>query len=74
MENETIDIDTIAERLVDFVGSSGCCLFAGAGVGMHADLPSWEDYLEYLAKITTGYEEETATLIRKRIASGHYPQ
>ena len=72
MENETVDIETLTERLVDFVGSSGCCLFAGAGVGMHADLPSWEGYVEYLSKITMQYEKETATLMRKRIASGHY--
>jgi len=49
-------------------------LFAGAGVGQRAGLPTWDGYLEYLASVAENYEKETALLMRKRIRSRLYPE
>lgn len=69
---EIVSKNTLTIKIIEFVSTSGCCLFAGAGVGMRANLPSWKEYLEHLANVACSYEEETATLMRKRISTEHY--
>ncbi|MBC8417884.1 MAG: hypothetical protein H8E10_04750 [Desulfobacterales bacterium] len=63
------EVSKLATRIKDFVSKASSCLFAGAGVGQKAGLPSWEKYLEHLAIIAESYEKETAQLMRKRISS-----
>jgi hypothetical protein len=62
----------LASRIIEHTVQQGSCLFAGAGVGQRAGLPGWAEYLEHLACVANDYEEETAVLIRKRVAGGHY--
>jgi hypothetical protein len=64
--------EELTSRIIDFVRQKGSCLFAGAGVGRKAGLPSWSEYLEHLARVADLYEKETAVLIRKRVKTGHY--
>jgi len=64
--------EQLTSRIVDFVQQRGSCLFAGAGVGKRAGLPTWLEYFEYLASVAGRYEEETAVLMCKRLKTCHY--
>jgi len=64
--------ERLASRIVDHTVQQGSCLFAGSGVGRRAGLPLWPEYLEHLVSVAENYETETAALIRKRVATGHY--
>jgi hypothetical protein len=64
--------EELASRIVDFVQQRGSCLFAGAGVGKRAGLPTWLEHLEYLASVAGRYEKETEVLMRKRLKTRHY--
>lgn len=64
--------ERLTSRIVDFTRQKGSCLFAGAGVGKKAGLPSWSEYLEHLARVAERYEKETAVLIRKRVRTRRY--
>lgn len=70
----TLSKEELTSRIIDFVRQKGSCLFAGAGVGKRAGLPTWPEYLEYLASVAGRYEEETAALMRKRLKTNHYLQ
>ncbi len=64
------DPNELSVVINDFVSQNGSCLFAGAGVGQKAGLPTWKRYLKHLATVASKYEPETETLMRKRIDSG----
>ena len=57
----------LASRIQNFAMQKVSCLFAGAGVGQQAGLPSWKKYLQHLADVARKYEKETAALMVKRI-------
>ena len=64
--------EKLAEKILAFVAQRGSCLFAGAGVGKKAGLPSWPEYLAHLSSVAGQYEEETAILMRKRVVENYY--
>lgn len=45
-------------------------LFAGAGVGVHAGLKNWNDFISHLIQVAENYEPETATLMKVRSKAG----
>ena len=59
-------------RIKDFVRQRGSCLFAGAGVGKRAGLPSWDEYLDHLATVAGRYEKGIEAVMRKRWTAGLY--
>lgn len=62
----------IAETIQNFLASSkNPALFAGAGVGVRAGLPTWPQFMEHLATVAKMYDPLTGDLIHQRIASGH---
>lgn len=68
----TVAEDKLASKIIEFVGQRGSCLFAGAGVGKRAGLPSWEEYLGHLCSVAGRYEKDLEALMRKRINAGLY--
>jgi hypothetical protein len=67
-------VEELARRLFDIFRRQEVLLFAGAGVGRRAGLPDWSGYLEHLVSVADTYEEETAALMRKRVAQGSLPE
>jgi len=57
----------IANKVVEFLGTPGTVLFAGAGVGQRAGLPSWAEYLDHLASVAQTHDPNIAAAIRDRI-------
>jgi len=63
----------VGDALYEFLTSRrNPALFAGAGVGMRAGLPSWSELIEHLATVADSYDSLTAQLIRKRLQDGHF--
>jgi hypothetical protein len=69
-----LDTEGVSKEIAEFLRTAKSpALFAGAGVGAKANLPTWLELMEHLALIAEKYEEiETAQLIRKRYKAGHY--
>jgi hypothetical protein len=70
----TLSTKQLTSKLIDFVSQRGSCLFAGAGVGKRAGLPSWEEYLDHLSAVAARYDKDLAALMRKRLTAGFYLQ
>jgi hypothetical protein len=66
--------DEVASFICGRLKNQPLTLFAGAGVGVQAELPDWKAYLENLIAFTAEYEPESAELMRKRVGSDHYPE
>ena len=64
--------EKLTKKILAFFAQRGSCLFAGAGVGKKAGLPSWPEYLAHLSSVAGQYEEETAILMRKRVVENYY--
>lgn len=71
---EYLDTEGVSKEISEFFSTAKSpALFAGAGVGAKAGLPTWPELMEHLAKVTEQHGElETAELIRIRYKSGHY--
>lgn len=61
-----MSIAALASRIAQHYAAPQTCLFAGAGVSAHAGLPTWSEYLDFLATVAEQYEAETAVLMRRR--------
>lgn len=69
----TLDSKKISERIYEFLkNKENVALFAGAGVGARAGLPTWTEFMEILAKEAEKYEPDASALIRKYAEQGHY--
>jgi hypothetical protein len=63
----------IAETIQNFLASSkNPALFAGAGIGVRAGLPTWPQFMEHLAMVAKRYDPLTGDLIHQRSAAGHF--
>jgi SIR2-like domain len=62
-----LPIEELAQKIVAFVRRPQPLLFAGAGVGVHAGLPDWYQYLNHLVIVAERYEPQTAQLMRLRV-------
>ena len=68
-----LDAKGIGEVIYEFLTTNkNLALFAGAGVGAQAGLPTWPQLMEHLAKVVDSYEPLAGQLIRKRTKSGYY--
>jgi len=63
-------LDVITDHLYDAARNVRSTLFAGAGVGGRAGLPSWRQFVLGLADATEQYDPDTAFLMRKRAEAG----
>lgn len=63
-------MDEIAQSLCDLALTAGSTLFAGAGVGGRAGLPSWRQFVLHCAEKTEPYDPDTAYLMKRRLESG----
>lgn len=70
--SEIASTDEIARELLSVGVTPGSALFAGAGVGNRAGLPTWREYVSGLADEVERYDPETAGLMRKRIATDSF--
>ncbi len=60
-----------AEAVLNFFkNSSSPVLFAGAGVSARAGIPTWESYLDHLARLAGRYDPLTAQIMVGRIGEG----
>jgi hypothetical protein len=67
------NVAEVSDTILDFLNrSENPALFAGAGVGAHAGLPTWFEFMEHLSTVTRIYEPLSADLIRKRAESGNF--
>jgi hypothetical protein len=64
--------DELAIEINEFLKKNNPTLFAGAGVGVQAGLPSWQQFMALLADFCQEYDPESATLIRTRAEKGNY--
>jgi len=65
--------DKVSDTVCKFLTTSNNpALFAGAGVGAHAGLATWSQFMEHLATVASNYDPLTGELIRRRSESGHY--
>jgi hypothetical protein len=68
-----LDANGISDTIYKFLTTSNNpALFAGAGVGARAGLPTWLQFMEHLAAVANNYDPLTGELIRRRTESGHY--
>ena len=68
-----LDANRISDTIYKFLTTSNNpALFAGAGVGARAGLPTWLQFMEHLATVASNYDPLTGELIRRRAESGHY--
>ncbi len=65
--------ESVAVAVEEFFSRRRPALFARAGVGARAGHPDWRLYVERLADVAEQYEAETASIMRRRIASGDFP-
>lgn len=69
----TLDAKGISDAMYEFLKTSkNPALFAGAGVGARAGLPTWPQFMEHLATVAGNYESLAGALIRKWTESGQY--
>lgn len=59
----------VEAKLIDFFSKDAACLFAGAGVGVKAGMPTWYGFINMLIDQARKYEPETASLMTKRLES-----
>ncbi len=65
----------LADAIFNFMTTSkNPALFAGAGVGVKAGLPTWPQFMEHLAKVADQHDPPTGNLIRLRSEAGYYLQ
>lgn len=69
---DPLSAQSLSDVIVDFLQRTNPTLFAGSGVGAHAGLPTWEQYMELLAVYAHKYDPDTANLIRKRFQKGYF--
>ena len=65
--------EPVALAVGNFFSRRRPALFAGAGVGARAGHPDWRLYVDRLAEVADQYEAETASIMRRRIESGNFP-
>lgn len=70
----SLDAEGVFKEILNFIDTAkNPALFAGAGVGAVAGLPTWPQLMEYLAEVAEKNNDiETAKLIRKRYEGGYY--
>lgn len=68
-----LDEEEVGKAIYDFLTTrENPALFAGAGVGVKAGLPTWSQWMEHLADVAAHYDSLTGDLILKRANGGHY--
>lgn len=69
---EILSPKEISSVINEFMEHDNPTLFAGAGVGAYAGLPTWGEFMNSLAEFSQKYDPDTANLIQKRSKSGYY--
>lgn len=68
-----LDKDALAKHIIEFINESkNPALFAGAGVGVRAGAPTWNEFLLYLADVARMYDQLSSDLITSRANSRNY--
>jgi len=62
----------ISKEIDEFLKRDNPTLFAGAGVGARAGLPTWNGFMTMLAQFSRKYDPITADLIEKRASKGQF--
>lgn len=69
---KVLSAQELSTEIDEFLKRNNPTLFAGAGVGVRAGLPTWQQFMDKLATFAQNFDTETASLIKKRASNCHF--